>query len=673
MTRLVKNSILAACASPTAHVLLLVAANAVICRRLFVTEYLDQMGSIEAAYIGLSRWIVEHPRQLDWFPLWYGGIPFQNAYPPLLHGMVALAAAALSITPALAHHLVGAAFYCLGPAAFYWLAATLSGRRQLSLAAAIVYTLVAPSAVLAPAVARDMGTALGPRRLHALVAYGEGPHVAALALAPVALVLFHRALEKPRAGRVFLAALGLAAAPLTNWLGAFALAAAVGAYLLAYQDWRRPAGLLPAAAIGALAYALAAPWIPPSTVAAIRHNAQFTVGHYPMTARQYFLWGGVLVAVIALAALLRRRGVARWMIFFAGFACVMAAIALPGYWFGVYLMPQPERYHLEMDLALALPVTFLFASTLKRLPARLRLAAILLAAVAAAVQLDECAYQARKWIRPVDIGRTVEFEAARWLGEHLPGRRVFATGSIKFWLNAFADNPQLGGGFDQGIVNPVIPKVTFGIPFTRGDGERCARWLRVYGIDAIVVSGPETRDAYRDYRDAEKFRGVLAELWRSGGDAIYGVPRRRSSLAHVVRREEIVSRAPYNIEDIEPILAYEAALEDERRAPARLAWRGPAEAVVEAELRPGEVLSVQVSYHPGWRAAVEGVAVPVRSDGLGLMVVEPHCSGPCAVRLKFDGGAEMWLARWAQAAAVVAGLLWWACERRRLRQASEDG
>jgi hypothetical protein len=668
LTRLVKTSILTARNSPAVHVLLLAGVNAFICRRLFLTEYLDRMGSIEAAYIGLSRWILEHPLDLTWFPLWYGGIPFQNAYPPLLHSIVALAAAALSVTPALAHHLVGAAAYCLGPITLYWLASTLSGRRGLSLAAALGYSLLSPSAMLVPAIARDLGTVFGPRRLHALVAYGEGPHVMALALLPAALVLLHRALEQFKPGRVFLAALALAAVPLTNWLGAFALAVAVVAYLLAYGDWRRPAGLFQVAGVALLAYALAAPWIPPSTLAAIRHNAQYTVGHYPMGGAQYFSAGLLLAAAVALSALLRRRGVARWLIFFAVFSLAMAAIALSGYWFGVYLMPQPERYHLEMDLALAVPVAFLLASALMRLPERWRQAAMAAALIGAAVQLDECAYQARNWIRPIDIRRTVEFEVARWLQENLPGRRVFATGSIKFWLNAFADNPQLGGGFDQGIVNAMIPKVTFGIPFTEGDGERCARWLRVYGIDAAVVSGPNTRDAYRDYRDADKFRGLLPELWRSGDDVIYAVPRRSPSLAHIVWRDELVARAPYNIEDAESIAAYAAALEDEARRPARFTWRSAGQAAIEAELSPEQLISVQVSYHPGWRAVVNGVAVPVRGDGLGWMVIEPACSGDCTVRLHFDGGAEMALARLAQLAAVAAALAWWARRRTRARR-----
>ena len=67
--------------------------NAYICWRLFRLEYSQYMGSIEAAYIGISHHILASGGDLSWWPAWYMGIPFQNAYPPLLHFLVAGAAA----------------------------------------------------------------------------------------------------------------------------------------------------------------------------------------------------------------------------------------------------------------------------------------------------------------------------------------------------------------------------------------------------------------------------------------------------------------------------------------------------------------------------------------------------------------------------------------------------
>src|SRR5919198_4878815 len=118
----------------SAAVLFLV--NAYICRELFFTEYTHHLGSIEAAYIGISRYVMEHTRDLSWFPLWYCGVPFQNTYPPLLHVIVAMTAWLLGISPALSHHAVTAALYCLGPVTLFFLARELSENAKLSFASA---------------------------------------------------------------------------------------------------------------------------------------------------------------------------------------------------------------------------------------------------------------------------------------------------------------------------------------------------------------------------------------------------------------------------------------------------------------------------------------------------------------------------------------------------------
>ena len=60
--------------------------NLYVCRELFWTEYLNQMGSIEAVYIGLARYIMHNVGDLTWFPLWYNGIPYQDSYLPYCTG-----------------------------------------------------------------------------------------------------------------------------------------------------------------------------------------------------------------------------------------------------------------------------------------------------------------------------------------------------------------------------------------------------------------------------------------------------------------------------------------------------------------------------------------------------------------------------------------------------------
>ena len=129
--------------------------NIALVSPLFRVEYTDQMQSIEAAFISLARYILDHFPDLRWFPLWYTGIPYQNTYPPLLPLSVAALAAVARIPPGLAYHALTAALYCLGPVALFWLVHRLSGSRTQALFAALAWSLISPSCFLIPEVRRD--------------------------------------------------------------------------------------------------------------------------------------------------------------------------------------------------------------------------------------------------------------------------------------------------------------------------------------------------------------------------------------------------------------------------------------------------------------------------------------------------------------------------------------
>ena len=69
-------------------------------------------------------------------------------------------------------------------------------------------------------------------------------------------------------------------------------------------------------------------------------------------------------------------------------------------------------------------------------------------------------------------------------------------------------------------------------------------WLKAFGVDAVAVSGPRSREFFKPFRNPRKFDGLLPELWRDGDDVIYRVPRRSTSLAHVVRPADLAPRRP---------------------------------------------------------------------------------------------------------------------------------
>ncbi len=628
-----------------------------IVRDLMWIEWLDQMGSIEGREIALARWVARHWGELSWFPLWYGGIPFQNAYPPLVSTLTGGLSALTGLAPARAYHILVALFYAAGPVTLFWLAVVLYRSLWPALAAGLMYSLFSPSCWLAAAVRQDAGSAWHARRLQALVQYGEGPHLTAMALIPVTLLLLMFALRRPSAWRGFAAALGLAAVPLTNWLGAAALAAGALAWLLAQQDasWRRWAL---AAGLAAWAYALACAWIPPATIRTIRSGERWLSGE--LSANRWLFGACLLAAVLVLRGLCRRRRCSEAATFAWLFALPVSSAPLAAYWTGLRVVPQPERYHLEMEMALALVTALLLATLWPRLPRYGRIGLACAALVACSYAFLRYERYARRMIRPVAIERTIEYRVAQWLEHNASGRRVMVPGSIGFFLNAFTDTPQLAGGFDQGAVNPLEPHVRYQILSGDGagsrEGEVAVLWLKAYGVDLVAVSGPESREFYKPFRNPRKFDGLLKEAARLDGVTVYDVGRPRKSPAHVMRWADLAPRAPLHGLDVGPVEVYVSALEDPLLPQAEFAWTSPQAAVIAAELAREQILSVQISYHPGWRATANGRPARLYGDPLGQIVVEPNCSGACRVELVYDGGHPMRLARAVAWAALFTGV-----------------
>lgn len=627
----------------------LLAINAYITLRLFHVAYTQQMGSIEASFIGLARYILNHFPHLTWFPLWYGGIPFADTYSPLLPFLVAGLAAATGASAGLAYHIVTASLYALGPVALFWMATRLGAGRVRAFAAALGYSLLSPSCWLVSPVRGESGGSFGPARLVDLVPFGEGPHIGSLVFLVLAIGLLHRALEKRTLQSAVWAGLALAATVLCNWIGAVSVSLAIAAYLLGgvakdgTRAWWR------VAAIGIYAYLIAMPWAMPSTIATIRTDAPKLVGFRSSGGPLAFL----AISFLVLAWLLRRSGLRPALRFAILLLYATAVMSLGSYWFHADVLPQAYRYHLEMDLAFWLMLAFV---PLPAWPARVRFPRWMPGAVAAVIALPLIVYQGRKghaMERPIRIETTAEYKISRWLGEHLPGRRVFAPGTVSFWMDAFSDTPMLVGADDNGIRNQILWDVNYQV--LAGDQPWVAlAWLKAFGCDAIVGGDSTSSEVYHPYAHPERLHG-LREIWRDGPEVIYEVPR-RGSLAHVVRAADLVREAPaaYNPTALMPYLA---ALDDPAMPDVSFHWQDPATVIMNASLRPEQLLSVQIAWDQGWTATVDGQTRPIRGDRLGQIVVEPRCNGPCTVQIRYTGGFELEFARAACLLALIAGTL----------------
>src|SRR5207253_207418 len=133
------------------------------------------------------------------------GMPYRDTYVPLLHLAVAAVASLGHVSAARAYHAVTGVTYALGPPMLFLMALRLGAPRGAAFLSALFYSLFSPSALLMPEVVRDLGGFWGPRRLQILTVWGEGPHITAMTLLPVAILALENTLDR-RTGRAFAAA-----------------------------------------------------------------------------------------------------------------------------------------------------------------------------------------------------------------------------------------------------------------------------------------------------------------------------------------------------------------------------------------------------------------------------------------------------------------------------------
>ncbi|MGH9671795.1 MAG: hypothetical protein ACRD44_01315, partial [Bryobacteraceae bacterium] len=583
--------------------------NAFLVRELFTTTHLAYMNSMHGAWMAMARLAGDRWWFGGWWPYWGGGMPFEYTYSPLVPGVTALLAWATGLEIPRVFYLLTGAVLCLAPVTAFLLCREISGRVAPGLMAAMAMTLLSPSSLLFPDSGRSWAALADARLLYLVAVWDELPHFLAVALLPLAILLVHR-------GRRAGAALVIALMMLASAFGATVLV--VAAICL---EWRH---LRTAAFAGAAGYLIASPYLSPSLLRLIGRTQAAESAGWTIES----LYGALVV--VAGAVLLRV--VLRKVDFGLRFAAILAWIttalvalhAAPGW----HVLPQAGRYRVEVELAWAMLAGFGLWAIGRRLPRRAQWAAAgLLAAMVLPLAMRHRTF-ARGLLRGrPEVSSTIEWQTAQWLARELPGRRVFLPGSMAQWLNAFGENPQFAGGSWSTRMNEVQERALYVVQID-GSAQASLDWLKAYGADAVAVTGPGSREFWKPFPRPDKFEGVLPVLWTEPGTTIYRVPRRNSSLAHVL---------PAAAGDLRSIVA---ALDDPALPPAQFEWRGRDRAVLNARLSAGQAILVQISHHAGWRSPE-----PLKRDALGQIRLEPRCTGGCEVELRYDGGWELRMCR----------------------------
>ncbi len=636
---------------------LIFALNSYLCKNLFNLEFSIQMGSIESSYITISRWAMDNWSDLTWFPLWYTGEAFHTVYQPGLHLAVAALATAAHLTPQHAYHLLTGLTYSASAVTLFALCAIMTQRLGFSILSALIYSLVSPVCFFSPLFRHDAGGWLLPRRYQILIHYGEGPHTTAVAMIPLVILILHAAVCRRNTFWIVLAPFALAAVALTNWPGSMGLAMAIAAFCLSQVGADQPVKWLSLIGIGVVAYLIACPWMPPSTLLAVIGNAQQSDGTALGVAQTY----PVLVLAAGLCVLhlvfvrFRADRTFRFLTFFA----VIAGIAcLTPEFFGWRLLPQPARFQLEFDLACAGSLGWILTYYLHKFPRVMQASALIVLLLLAVQQTRTFRKYVKDQTRPIDISSTVEYRMSQAFASAFPTQRVFAPGNVSYWMNLFNDVPQVAGCCDQGVPSIAYRIATYAIYTGQNAGSHdtgnSLLWLRAYGANAVGTTGPHSTETYRPFWNWRKFDGVLPEVWHQEEGVIYRIPRKSTDPVRVIPRSSLLIKRPVSGLDTANLSRFVTALEDPAIPAPHFRWLNRHEALVDAEVRSGDVIYLQIGNDRGWHAEQNGQPRAMNTDALGMMYVSPQSTGQVQLHLIYDGGKEAVITRILQAIGLLS-------------------
>lgn len=437
------------------------------------------------------------------------------------------------------------------------------------------------------------------------------------------------------------------------------------AAVLETERWKQ--NLIAMTVTGVVAWIVASPFLPPSLVLTMAANAQaqqdeiHAVNLGGFTAVAITIFGAAV-----LGAAMRGRRAVWWLQWLVLFAWVTFSIPLVHRMLGRHFLPQPNRYKVEAELGLTLAAVFALERVLSRTPRPVQAAAALLGLAIAAEQVVGHRRYEKLTVRSRDETSSIEYRVARWMEANVPAGRVFASGSIAQWLNLYSSTEQMAGSSYSTAYNRVQQIAYWGI-FTleRKDADLAIAWLKACGVQAVAVPGRSSPEFWKGFQHPDLFEGTLPVAWREDDTTIYRIPEVGPWYAHAVPRSARVRTEPKHIGQDAEVRRYAAALDAAPHLEFR--WTGANTAHVSGLVSPEQAVSVQVTHHRGWRARANGRSVPVQADALGLMWLEPSCSGRCELELEYTGGWELRLCRASSLLALI-GIGAWIARRKYLHR-----
>ena len=210
----------------------------------------------------------------------------------------------MGVSCALAFQWITGVVYCLAPVMLFVMAWRLTRAPLAACVAGLVYSLTSLTQWIVPDGPFTWNEAVNPRRFYLVAVWDDTPHLTALALLPLVVVLLWRTLEHRRWRYFIPVVIVIALMTSASQFGPMEVAMAAISMVFVFPkiQWRRNLAIV--AAVGALSYGLAASVLSPSLMRAI--GAASSGGGEGVSTNAYAGFAALGGGFVALGLLLRR-------------------------------------------------------------------------------------------------------------------------------------------------------------------------------------------------------------------------------------------------------------------------------------------------------------------------------------------------------------------------------
>lgn len=667
----------------------LVIINVYLIYPIFRGEFSNNYSSIEVAFFTDAKFIFDHWPKLAWNPEWYLGFPFNNVYTPLLPFIIAGGHWLTNISFSHLYRILTGFFYIIGPAMLYFFVRYLTKKTLPAILVGSIYMLLPSFSYLISGVA-GYGALFGyypPWQLAVLTLFGEGPHMAALSLIPLASLLFIQALRNQTLKSLILASLSIALVALINWIGFVALVIMLLALLVLEGNEggvgrKIKRGLL----IFLAAYGLAAWWFNLTFLKASLGFGSGGRGEGDLV-KNYLQLLPLLPVLLPLAVII---GLFIFKKFKKNFALaiglswfiIFSVVIVAWYRWNFAFLPQPPRFLPEWNLSFAVVLGLLAYSVYQVINQKNNLrkklaVAFLLVIFSLIIYISLPLFRnSHQSVTPhPDFKSTYIYEMAAWLEENAKGQRVFTSGNIAFWLNYFTSTPQVRGAADPAATHPWWPHAAYQI--TTGEnapagqaGQLAYVLLRALNVSYLVVNFPGSQDPYNDFKDPDKFvnlaeEGFLEEVYNKDSDVVYKVSLANPPLAQTAAKNTISNLAvPKDGADFKRINAYAAWVDNSQNTNLDWQWLNNQEFKIKGYLKENEVVSTQITYDKGWLVRSNGQKLETSKDVFGNLVIDSKKNGEIEIIGQYKKGWDARLGQLMTLTTITVLIIYFVRERR---------